>query len=225
MPGSFLTAVAERAISCIESVRSIFEKHSNLRSILIAAGLAFLFWGGYVRLVAPPDAFPLGALVTVPEGATLSGAADALLSQHVIKSRTMFIWSQRILGRQASMHAGDYQFRQPLSVFAVGDAVAYGAFGLEPLRLRVPEGATVREIAILAGKRLERFDEERFIELALPQEGTLFPDTYFFMPNADEQTVLDAMTANFDEKIAPIIGEIESSGRTLQEIIIMASIL
>ena len=66
--------------------------------------------------------------------------------------------------------------------------------------------------------------EEEFIEKALPSEGYLFPDTYYFPENARAEEVIQKLKLTFDEKIAEN-KEILSSEKTLKDIVIMASII
>jgi UPF0755 protein len=56
-------------------------------------------------------------------------------------------------------------------------------------------------------------------------EGYLFPDTYFFLPNATEDTVIQTMRQNFDAHIATVQADIDASGKPLSEIITLASII
>lgn len=199
--------------------------HANRRTtvVMVVAGIAAALL--YTQAIAPPDSFPAGALVSVPEGETVPEVAQTLARQNVIRSPLMFRLFLRLMGRDRSARAGDYVFKRPVSVFSVARAVAAGEFGLEPIRIRIPEGATTQEMARVFPLRLERFDAANFLAQAAPQEGYLFPDTYFFLPNATEDTVIRAMRQNFDQQIASIAPEIASSTRSLEEIVTMASIL
>ncbi len=92
------------------------------------------------------------------------------------------------------------------------------------VRVTVPEGFNVRQIA----RRLEEaglFPAEDFIKLAQQEEGFLFPDTYEFYGHALPRDVILKMKENFDRKLSPYLPEAEREGRTLREIIIMASLL
>ncbi len=199
--------------------------HNNRRTFVIAVvgGLAFAIV--YLHLVRPPENFPLNSLVSVPEGASVSAAAMKLESDGVVRSAKMLSTLVRVMGRERTVRAGDYMFKEPKSVFAVARALSIGQFGLEPLRVRIHEGAMTKEMAVTFGRLLERFDEENFLLEAQPQEGYFFPDTYFFMPNATEVTVMETMRQNFDKRIAEIQPIIASSSRTLDEIVKMASIV
>jgi UPF0755 protein len=53
----------------------------------------------------------------------------------------------------------------------------------------------------------------------------LFPDTYFFLPNANESIVIQTLRQNFDAQVATIQPDIDASGHPLSDIVTMASIL
>lgn len=74
-------------------------------------------------------------------------------------------------------------------------------------------------------KSVPGFDRNAFFENWSSKEGFLFPDTYYFFPNVTTQAIGEKMLATFSRRIEPLESEITSSGHTLQEIVIMASIL
>jgi UPF0755 protein len=199
--------------------------HANRRSIaiIIAGGLAALL--AYVLVIAPPANFPTGQLVTIPEGISAAEAGVMLEEQGVVREQHALRLAVQILGRDRGVRAGDYLFKEPVGILSVARRITSGAFGLEPIRIRIPEGATTRDMAKVYTSQLQRFNAEKFIEKAQPQEGYFFPDTYFFLPNATEDTVIEAMRQNFDAQIQSLAGDITKSGKTLNEIVIMASIL
>ncbi len=199
--------------------------HANRRTLIVGLLLAALLIGSYAAFIRPPAQFPVNKLVLVPDGASLSEISVLLKEQGVIRSPLAFRALVTVLGRERGAHAGDYLFKEPQDALSVARAISIGAFGLEPERIRIAEGATTRAMAILYANRLLRFDPERFLELAQPQEGYLYPDTYFFLPNATEQTVIRTMRENFDIQTADLQAEIASSSRTLEEIITMASLV
>ncbi len=202
-----------------------WREKANRRSMLIIIAIGGLTIVSYLFLVAPPVTFPVGSLVTVPEGATAQEAGKMLEEQGVVQSGTALSMAVTILGADRGVRAGDYLFKEPKDLFSIARAITTGAFGLEPIRIRIPEGATTKEMAKLYAAQLQRFDADRFLVEAKPQEGYLFPDTYFFLPNATEDIVLNAMRQTFDTKIASLAGEIETYGRPLSDVVTMASIL
>ncbi len=199
--------------------------HANRRTLITLVTIGAIAGFGYVYLIEPPAAFPVNKLVEVPSGQSLGQVAETLKANGVIKSTLAFQAVTMVMGQERSVHAGDYLFKEPKSVFSIARALSRGAFGLEPTRIRIPEGATTRLMATIYQSQLERFNAANFLAEAQPMEGYLFPDTYFFLPNADENTVIKAMRQAFDDKIAEIQPQIASSTRSFEDIIIMASIL
>ena len=199
--------------------------HANERTVAVLVLAGALFGTGYVFAVSPPSDFPTGELFTIEDGASLSEAAVSLKAQRVVRSALAFRIATIIIGGERSIHAGDYLFKEPRSVLGIARAAAKGAFGLEPIRIRIPEGATTRSMATIFDRYLQRFEEGRFYSEAQPMEGYLFPDTYFFLPNATEETVIRAMRNNFDTQIVELQEDIEKSGRSLSDVVVMASLL
>lgn len=208
-----------------ERMRERWATHANRRSTIIIIALAILFGGAYYGTLRPPEDFPYGTLVTVSEGATLSETAASLEEQHVVRSALTLRVVVTLLGGETRVHAGDYLFKTPTNALSIARALIVGAYGLEPIRIRIPEGIAVARMARIFDAQLERFDKERFITLAEPHEGYFFPDTYFFLPNATEETVIKTMRSNFDMKLASIADAVAASGHTAEEIVIMASII
>src|SRR3989344_627444 len=202
-----------------------WDLHANRRTIVILIVLGALATFLYLRVIQPPDAFPLNQLVAVPAGQSLGEVAQALEDGQVVRSAIALEVVVKLLGNERNVHAGDYLFKEPLDIFSVAHKLAVGAYGLEPTRVRIHEGATTKEMAALLDKQFERFDADNFLAQTRLQEGCLFPDTYFFLPNVTEDTVIQAMRQNFDAKIEPLLPQIASSTRSLSDIVIMASII
>jgi UPF0755 protein len=199
--------------------------HANRRTLIMLAFGGTLALVSYVYVIQPPVNFPVQQLVIVEDGASIETIAESLKAQGVIQSTLAFRAIVIATGNDRSLRAGDYLFKEPKDLFSVARAISLGAFGLEPEKIRIPEGATTRSMAIIYKSRLLRFDSERFLALAQPQEGFLFPDTYYFLPNATEETVVKAMRQAFDDQLAPYQAEIASSSRSIEDIVNLASII
>jgi len=90
----------------------------------------------------------------------------------------------------------------------------------------VPEGLTVAGTAkLLDASTLKNFSKSEFIALATPQEGRLFPDTYFIPPMANAAQILKLFEANFEHQLRAKQYAIIASGRKLDEIINLASLV
>ncbi len=199
--------------------------HSNWKSLalIIVIGTGVIY--GYTTIVRPPDAFPAGNLVTVASGESLTTIGNDLASQGVIRAPFAFRVLVTLFAGSRGARAGDYLFKEPESIWSIARAISIGAYGLEPLRIRIPEGATVRDMAAIYAPPLQRFDAKAFTAQATPDEGYLFPDTYYFLPNATAAIVYRTMRENFDAHLDAASTTIAASSHSLQDIVIMASIL
>ncbi|HWH07207.1 MAG TPA: endolytic transglycosylase MltG [Candidatus Paceibacterota bacterium] len=197
--------------------RSALSIASVLALILIAA---LAVWFIFFRA---PSGFPLNHLVMVSSDAPLSQIAADLESERVISSAFLFSAWMRITGQDRNVHAGSYLFKEPAGLLEVASRIHRGERGIESVRVTLPEGMTVREMGGVFAHALPDFSAAEFVELSTPYEGYLFPDTYFIEPGTTPLQMRERMRAVFDERIAQI--DIAASGRSLEEVVIMASII
>lgn len=100
-----------------------------------------------------------------------------------------------------------------------------GSHNAEQIKITFIEGSTNEDIVKLLSDRISNFNKDAFLNDPRSKQGYLFPDTYFFFPFATLDEVLNAMTLNFTKRVSPLDQDIKSSGKSLKDIIIMASIL
>ncbi|MDB5238492.1 MAG: Endolytic murein transglycosylase [Candidatus Kaiserbacteria bacterium] len=208
-----------------EQLAESWKLHANRTSLIIILASGVIALSLYIFAVQPPATFPVDKLVSVPKGQTLEQVSVTLYDDGVIRSPFLFRVLVKVLGHERGVQAGDYIFKQPMDIFTIAHSISLGAFGLEAQHIRIPEGATTKEMSIIFASKLERFNQANFLAQAQPIEGYLFPDTYFFLPNATEDMVIQAMRQNFDTHEADIDATIQASGRSLHDIVIMASII
>jgi UPF0755 protein len=191
-----------------------------LAAVLIAAS-GFLWFG----LMQPPVFFPTRTIVTIPEGATLSEAARILKAEQVVRSAVAY--RAVIAMREGGTHviAGDYYFDRTLTLPEVAVRTTGGDFGLEPVRVTIPEGATTYQMAEILADNFERFDPTTFTLLTTDKEGYLFPDTYLFLPNVNTMDILEVLERTFYERLRTLDAKIAAFGRPVHEIVTMASLL
>ena len=199
--------------------------HANRRTIVITILAGIMFALLYVYVIEPPDSFPTGDIVTIPSGETAGQVAQILKEDGVIQNAFAFKVLLALLGRERGVYAGDYLFSQPEDLLSIARALSVGQYGLVPLKIRVPEGATMRQMSLIYSAQLQKFNAANFLAQTPLMEGYLFPDTYFFLPDATEDTVIEAMRQNFNLQIASIEPTIASSTHPLSDIVIMASIV
>lgn len=179
----------------------------------------------HVLLLSAPEKFPVQSTVSIESGITLGEVATQFREGGIVRSELLLKVSVVLLGGDRNVMAGDYYMGVKESVFKIARRMTLGAFELDPVSISIPEGATIRDMAIIFGRRLPEFDSDRFISIAEDEEGYLFPDTYFFFPNTTDIQVIDVMRETFTQNIASIQEEIDAFGEPVEDVIVMASIL
>ena len=223
---SFIVYILSRILDFESLVSEHWRRGANRRTVLILILIGTIALYTYLQIISPPESFPVDNLISVEEGVSLDELSRELEAQQVIRSSDALRIFITLVGRATSVRAGDYVFKEPKDMFSVAEAITTGNFGLEPIRVRIPEGATTKGIAALFAKNFGRVNEEEFLRQSLGYEGYLFPDTYFFLPNASENDIIRAMRQNFDTRVnQEVMDDIVASGRTLEDTIIMASLL
>lgn len=130
-----------------------------------------------------------------------------------------------LAGGEGTVFAGDYLFHEKRTAIGVARALLTGSFGLELVRVTIPEGTSVAEMATLLTGKLAHFNGREFLERGARFEGYLFPDTYYFLENISPETAIHTMRNAFEINTKPILAELASSTRSLSDIIIMASLI
>ncbi len=213
-------------------VNKIIEKYfkgghnKHIRYITgLLIGIFVVFSFVYNIAYKPPRDFPYGSLIEIQKGQNLSEIADYLESKSVIRSAFLYRTIIRLIAGDENILSGEYFFNIPISVLSVAERTTRGRFGLDPVRVTLPEGVTVFEIGEVLDWKLPSFPVEQFLKLAKSREGYLFPDTYLFLPNVSPEQIVKELSENFNNKIKKLDEEIKNSGNTMEEIIIMASII
>jgi UPF0755 protein len=112
-----------------------------------------------------------------------------------------------------------------LPVFEVARRISTGEHHMAPVVITIPEGFNINQISDTVASKLTNFNKDRFMLETEDKEGYLFPDTYFFLNNANETDVIKSMTDNFEKKFSSLLSDVISSGKNKKDIITMASII
>ncbi len=212
--------------------------------ILIIIGVVAVF-----LLSLPPVNAGRGTIIHVEKNASLVSVAQQLVEKNVVQSKYLVRIAVDILGHSngATIAAGDYLFVEPSNVWNVSSRLIHNEQGFDPVRVTLPEGSTVKDMArILTGvfnatsssPSISNFNVKTFISLASTSEGYLFPDTYLFAPNATADVVFVKLASTHDDAVqslSPDITAFQSSmtssdtkhiyPRTMANIVNVASIL
>ena len=168
--------------------------------------------GGFVR-------------VEIPQGATAGKIATILKEKKVIQSPLWFKICTKISGAAKMLRSGSFLLNENMSSEEVLWRLTNDS-GVELIKVVIPEGWRIEEIAKELIKHNIITQEESFINLAKEQnlEGKLFPSTYFFGKNTPVQVVVRTMLEEYEKNILPIIKEVKTDF-TENQILTLASIV
>jgi UPF0755 protein len=173
-------------------------KNIKVKIIVIFAIIVVLLFG---LLSKAPKNFPVGSIVTIEPGQSLLQVSNILENRGVIGSGIVFRNFVILLGGEKKVIAGDYLLDKKQSSFLIALRFVKGDFHLQLVKITIPEGWNVFQISQYLAGKIENFDSKKFLELAKPNEGVLFPDTYFISPISTPETVINTMKANFDARM------------------------
>ena len=193
--------------------------------------------------------------LSIEKGESLSEIAFNLKNKKLIKSEFVFKGLALITQKGSKIKAGLYLLSPSMNMIKVlnkislGETIKKEVTIIEGWTLRDigwhfenQGNFTAEELFEIAGFPAVNYEEagdlpepvdfsEKFEFLKekpenISLEGYLFPDTYQFYPNASPRDIVEKMLSNFEIKISgELKKKIASQGKTLFEILTMASIL
>lgn len=201
----------------------MLEKLAKIEKIKISLVLILtvVIWG--LSLTAAPSNFGEGKIITIEEGVSIKGTAQILKDSDIISSRSIF--TTAVLMSGGKVVAGDYFFHEPANMFKVIGRISNGSYNIPTKQVFFYEGMTAAQMAVRLKEVFPNIDAEAFLELAKEKEGYLFPDTYKFPQNISAENVIKVMEDNFQKQLEDHSDLIKNSEHSLEEIIIMASII
>lgn len=176
----------------------------------------------------------------IEKGQGLREISANLKKAGIIKSEVLSNLFVLVRGVQSKLQAGKYILTATMNIPEIINKLSTGDTIKE--KITIIEGWNLRDIGWYFENK-GMFQAEELFEVAAKDfsdefdflkekpkkvslEGYLFPDTYEITPEATVEDILRKMLQNFDEKITPELREeIASQGKTLFEVIILASIL
>ena len=213
--------------------------------IFFALILTLIVWWGLLIPSSPGSDTKI--LFIIQKGQGSKQIAQNLKNQDLITSAFFFQAYAFINGDTKKLQAGTYILTPGMSVSRIVKKISTGDALRE--RLTIIEGWSIQDIA----KDLEEkglFSVDEFTDLlgnlqkipskdfsqaysflaekpgSLSYEGYLFPDTYFISMHETLEEIIERIFTNFDKKITlDIRNEIRKQGKTLFEIITLASLL
>ncbi len=162
----------------------------------------------FLNISSTPDK----KIFSIEKGEGIFEIAKKLEKEKIIKNRFLFLGYAILKGKHRKILAGKYELNSSMTIPQILEKFVKGETA--KIKVTIPEGFTIKEI-----------EEKLKVDLPEELEGYLFPDTYYFSIDYTSKDVIKAMKENFDKKIAPYLPEIERQGKSLREVIILASLV
>ncbi len=194
------------------------------RTLPAAFLLGVFFFLLYYITIGAPISFPSSTLIKVSQGESTEAVAQELAAKHIIHWPAFFVFFTHLIHGEHVI-AGEYFFPGPENVLTVARRIAHGDYELVPVKVTIPEGLDVQQMSTILSTKIPDFDTQNFIQNAEAKEGYLFPDTYFFLPGEDPQTIMVTMEVNFYDHLSRISTTTSAFSKPLSDDIIMASLI
>lgn len=189
--------------------------------LVIIPVLSFVY---YKAAVFRPSQTAKEANFEIGTGDDVFEIASMLYNKEAINSEFLFILYVFLNRSDTNIQAGTYTIPAGTSLVKLVDTLKYGR---NDISLTFLEGWRVEQFAILASQHLGKVEYQDFVELAKPYEGYLFPDTYFFNKDDEEEDVFEKLTDTFNEKTANLLTDenLKKAGLTKEQAVIFASMV
>lgn len=172
----------------------------------------FLIYQGIYYPIEPGSDQTVIFLVKKGEGA--KEISINLKEQGLIRYSSFFRVYALIEDKAEELKAGEYELSLSMNVVEIVNKLASG--DRIKKMITIIEGWTIEDIASYL--EVEELDSDL--------EGYLFPDTYEISPEDGIEEIIEKMLDNFNKKMSlELIEEIASQGKTIHEIVIMASLI
>jgi UPF0755 protein len=176
-------------------------------------------------LNSAPSDFPNHKEIVIEQGTDVKTITEILDDQGVVKSKELLYYVLVLFHDPTTIKASTYIFENPLTTLEIAKKLAEGDFDTDLIRFTHFEGERVTQVAERASKIFTDFNKEEFIEVAEPLEGKLFPETYFVPSTFTDEEMFTLLRETFEENISALTTKIEEHPLTLDEILVLASII
>ncbi len=206
-------------------------------SSIILGGLAIVLLGTYLWMFAPANYRGEQYLFTVENGQSITRVISSLQDQGFIRSVSggrLVFWVSGV----KVIQSGTYNISSRMDVWQIASIFSSGSSAVS--NIVIPEGYTIQQIADLLEKKgvadSSEFtnttknwtSQDVFLQSRIKKdslEGYLFPDTYRINKGTPTKDIVSMMLNNFQRRIAPLQTQIDKSGHTLNQILILASLV
>ncbi len=192
---------------------------------VIVGSIGFILFFVYRSFNAPPTSFPVNTPITIESGSSISQIVATLKQHNVVKSELLLYILLLTAYTPQDIKASTYVFDQPYNTRTIAHKLATGDYTSNLVRITHREGERVTELATVVATAIPTIATSTFIDVAISQEGYLFPETYFVPPHFTANDIVTTLHANYETFIVPYRDDIASSTLTESELITLASIV
>lgn len=212
--------------------------------ITILAGTAIYAFAYYNQSIYEPIAGsgqPKQIDVTI-ESSAATQIPDILYNAGLLRDKTTFKIYLRLNKLDSKLKAGKYEFNTGMNAADIINKIVKGDVKKDTIKITIPEGFTVKEIAE-AVEKTGLTSKEKFLSAVqdgnfdyeflknLPKrsgklEGYLFPDTYEFAKSATPEQIIKKMIDRFNEIFNADMQRLAATRKmSIDQIVTMASII
>lgn len=225
----------------------MFKTILKLLLLLIFVGLAGVIYI-WQNIESPYKANGKATVFNIDSGSSVKQISTKLEQEGLIKDAFYFdvyIWQKKY---ETRLQAGEYSLSAAMSIPEIVETLIGGKIINKELTFQIIEGWNIKEVSEYIAKSnlpdkenlialintpVEKWPDELKQKSFLAQipaggsiEGYLFPDTYRIFNDATAEDILNKIFMNFDNKLdSKLLDEIKRQGKTLYNIITMASIV
>jgi UPF0755 protein len=159
----------------------------------------------------------------IPKGQSITKIGTRLKEDKLIKNEFIFKLVVKKENLENKIQAGSFKLSPHMNLLEITNSLTTGT---EDAWVTIQEGWRKEEIAeSMVRQGFEFFDQDEFLELAKYDEGKLFPDTYLVPQQISARQFYNLLINTFNKKISELEDDINNSGKNLDEILIMASLV
>lgn len=185
---------------------------------VVVTGIALVFFS-FAQPVDKNDKTPV--IFVVNPGEPVRSIANRLEKEGLVRNGLVFLLTVKRLGLEQKIQAGDFRLSKDKTPEEIANELTTGTLDVW---IQIIEGLRAEEIAEILKEKIPTY-ENTWVTQLRQNEGRLFPDTYLIPKDADSNLIVAILTNNFDEKIAPFLESSGENGLSLEESIILASIV
>jgi UPF0755 protein len=187
------------------------------------AALAFVSYALFLNKAPQHADWPVS--VQVEQGTTVRAITEQLEEAKIVRSATLLYFIVTLQHDPKDIKASTYVFTEPLTAREVAKRLVAGDFDSDLISFTHYEGERATEIADNAQKEITNFNKMKFLELAVPLEGKLYPETYRIPKDFSAQQLVDLMFKTYEERTADLKQQMASHPLGEEKILVLASIL